>query len=122
MKIYNLALFLTKNTSLIYLNLSNCSFKNLQLLSNVLTIINTFKFRKYYNRKLNYFNINNKSIRKNKGIIKINLSNNRLIDFDIYESSAILQNNTTLKYIDLSYNYINNINMLLKALQNNNTL
>ena len=122
MKIYNLALVLTKNTSLIYLNLSNCSFKNLQLLSNVLTIINTFKFRKYYNRKLNYFNINNKSIKKNKGIIKINLSNNRLIDFDIYESSAILQNNTTLKYIDLSYNYINNINMLLKALQNNNTL
>ena len=63
-----------------------------------------------------------KTFEKNNGLIKVNLSNNRLIDFDIYELSEIIPYNTTLKHLDLSNNLINNISVLLKALEKNNTL
>lgn len=123
--IYDLSRGLSKNKTLLYLNLSNSIINNLQSLSTALTINDT----------LTHLNLKNiivkdkstiktlfKSLKENKGLLQVNLSNSQLIDFDIYELSVSIPYNTKLKYIDLSNNMINNISILLKALKNNNTL
>lgn len=123
--IYDLSRGLSKNKTLLYLNLSNSIINNLQSLSTALTINDT----------LTHLNLKNiivkdkstiktlfKSLKENKGLLQVNLSNSQLIDFDIYELSVSIPYNTKLKYIDLSNNMINNISILLNALKNNNTL
>jgi len=123
--IYDLSRGLSKNKTLLYLNLSNSIINNLQSLSTALTINNT----------LTHLNLKNiivkdkstiktlfKSLKENKGLLQVNLSNSQLIDFDIYELSESIPYNTKLKYIDLSNNMINNISILLNVLKNNNTL
>ena len=123
--IYDLAQGLSKNKTLIYLNLSNSSIKNIDFLSTTLTINDTLTHLNLENiiiERSSLFKTLIKALEKNKGIVKINLSNNRLIDFDIYDLSETIKNNTTLKNIDLSHNNINTINSLLKSLQYNTTL
>jgi len=110
---------LKNNNTLLYLNLKNNKIKNI---TNFCAGLTSNKSLKYLNLGFNQIeNIDElgKSLNKNNHLHYLILENNKIKDINLL---SYYLNSSSLTYLDLGYNYINNIFYLGEALKKNVTL